>query len=270
VITAKQDWFTGELEAAGVLVGGGESISAKLMLPDSQCSFRFAASPDSTWMYFLTVGFGQSYSSTYEEAIFSRLGDLGVSEMFPNLRILFYSDHRPGSFRINFGGNWETVNPMGLQKKFHEVDPSFIGALGNVKPINKSVNDLFQTWSRAYLNPYCVVNDIDAIAKGLKTEKIIELKRPVESVADWKPYKNDLRNYQRSKELAGIAKSEIINIAYNINKPEGSIVQIFTTPVKNEAGPGITYSKTIVSSSEAVDYILDRNQIRLMKDSSSR
>ena len=125
----------------------------------------------------MTVGFGEHYESSYEEAIFSRLQDLGVSQMFQDLKVLFYSDHRSGSFRINFGGHWETVNAVGLQKKFYDADPTVLGATGNVKPINKSVNDLFQVWSRSYLNPYCVVNDVDALVRGEKSNKIIELKR---------------------------------------------------------------------------------------------
>jgi len=270
VITAKQDWFTKQLEEAGILVGGGEAIAAKLLLPQSQTSFRFAVSPSSTWMHFLTVGFGQHYESSYEEAIFSRLRDLGVSEMFSDLKILFYSEQRPGSFRINFGGIWETVDPIGLQTKFYDADPTFLGASGNVKPINKSVNDLFQVWSRSYLNPYCVVNDVDALVRGEKTNKIIELKRPVESAAEWKPYRNDLRNYQRSKELSEMTSSEIVNIAYNLNKPQGSLVQIFTTPAKKENSPDIRYSKLVIESSEAIDYILDRKQLQLIQDSSSR
>ena len=251
-------------------MGGGEAIATELMLPESQTTFRFAVSPNSTWMHFLTAGFGQHYESTYEEAIFSRLRDLGVNQMFPNLKILFYSDQRPGSFRINFDGKWETVNPLGMQKKFYDADPTFLGASGNVKPINKSVNDLFQVWSRSYLNPYCVVNDVDALVRGEKSNKIIELKRPVESAAEWKPYRNDLRNYQRSKELSDMTSSEIVNIAYNLNKPEGSLVQIFSTPVKKDNSLGIVYSKLIVKSSEAIDYILDRRQLQLVQDSSSR
>lgn len=270
MITAKQDWFTKELEEAGVLVGAGDVIATKLMLPESQTSFRFAVSPNSTWMHLLTVGFGQHYESSYEEAIFIRLSELGVSQIFPDLKILFYSDQRPGSFRINFDGNWETVTPLGMQKKFYNADPTFLGASGNVKPINKSVNDLFQVWSRSYLNPYCVVNDVDALVRGEKTNKIIELKRPVESAADWKPYRNDLRNYQRSKELSEMTSSEIVNIAYNLNKPEGSLVQIFSTPVKKENSPVIEYSKLVIKSSEAIDYIFDRKQLKLVQDSSSR
>ena len=221
-------------------------------------------------MHFLTVGFGEHYESSYEEAIFSRLQDLGVSQMFQDLKVLFYSDHRSGSFRINFGGHWETVNAVGLQKKFYDADPTFLGATGNVKPINKSVNDLFQVWSRSYLNPYCVVNDVDALVRGEKSNKIIELKRPVESAAEWKPYRNDLRNYQRSKELSDITSSEIVNIAYNLNKPAGNMVQLFTTPVKQDNSLAIQYSKLVVKSSEAIDFILDRRQLQLTQDSSSR
>jgi hypothetical protein len=270
VITSKQDWFTKELEDAGVLVGGGESIAEKLLLDETQVTFRFATSPDSSWMHFLTVGFGQQYSSTYEKNIFAKLSELGVRELFPDLKILFYSDHRSGSFRIHFGHLWESVSAIELQKKFFDVDPSFIGQSGNVKPINKSVNDLFQLWSRSYLNPYCVVNDVDALVTSTRPSKIIELKRPVETISDWKPYRNDLANYQRSKELASITKSNIVNIAYNLDRPTGGQVQIFTIPEKKDNSAEITYSKIVTNSKEAIEYILDRNQLTLVSDSSQR
>ncbi len=270
MITLKQDWFTQELEDAGILVGGGESIAQKLNLEDSQSSFLFAVSPNSAWMYFLTVGFGPSYSSTYEDSIFSRLCELGVSAIFPGLRILFYSNHRPGSFRINFEGIWETVSETELQRRFYVVDPSFMGEVGNVKPINKSINDAFQVWSRTFLNPYCVVNDIDALAAGVKTNKIIELKRPIEDIAEWKPYKSDLKNFQRSSELALKTNSVIMNIAYNQKSTPGKLVQVFTTPVKEINSTSISYSKLVISSSEAIDYILDKKQITLIHDSSQR
>ena len=270
MITLKQDWFTKELEDAGILVGGGEAITKKLHLEDSQASFRFAVSPNSSWMYFLTVGFGPNYSSTYEDSIFLQLSEIGVTEIFPGLKILFYSNHRPGSFRINFAGTWETVSQVELQKKFYAEDPSFIGEVGNIKPINKSINDAFQVWSRTFLNPYCVVNDIDAFAAGLKTNKIIELKRPLEDIADWKPYRNDLRNYQRSSELAVKTNSLIVNIAYNQKDTPARLVQIFTTPEKEGNLTRISYSKSIVTSSEAIGFILDKKEIALTKDSSPR
>ena len=270
MITLKQDWFTKELEDAGILVGGGEAIAKKLHLQDSQASFRFAVSPNSSWMYFLTVGFGPNYSSTYEESIFLELRELGVTAIFPGLKILFYSNHRPGSFRINFEGTWETVSQAELQKRFYTNDPSFIGEVGNVKPINKSINDAFQVWSRTFLNPYCVVNDIDALAAGIKTNKIIELKRPLEDIGDWKPYRNDLRNYQRSSELALKTNSVIVNIAYNQKITSSRLVQIFTTPEKECNLTRVSYSKSVVSSSDAIDFILDKKEISLVNESSQR
>jgi hypothetical protein len=270
VITLKQDWFTEELEEAGILVGGGRAIAKKLHLEDSQISFRFAVSPNSTWMYFLTVGFGPDYSSLYEKHIILNLRELAVSAIFPDLKIIFFSDHRPGSFRINFEGIWETVSESELQKRFYTMDPSFTGELGHVKPINKSINDAFQVWSRTFLSPKCVVNDLDALAVGQKRNKIIELKRPIEDVAEWKPYRNDLSNYHRNSELALKTSSEIINIAYNQKSTSGKLVQIFTTPVNDVNSRIISYSKLVISSKEAIDFILDIKQILLIRDSSQR
>jgi hypothetical protein len=166
VRTLKEDWFTRALENKGIFVGGGEVISKMLHLENLQVTFRFAVSPSQTWMYFLTVGFDTNYSSSYKGSLLHQLRETGIADVFPELKLLFYSNSRPDSYRINFDGFWETVSGSALQSRFKSVDTSFVGTVGQLKPINKSANDGFQIWSRTFLNPYCLVNDIDALLVG--------------------------------------------------------------------------------------------------------
>lgn len=271
MITSKLDWFTKALEESGIVVGGGSLITKSLGISmETPVSIRFATSPNSSWMYFLTVGFGEKYSSGYESKILASLPNLEFDRLLPDLNVIFYSNNRPGSFRVYFDSMWETVSYLELQKKFMEVDPSFIGEVGQVKQINKSINDIFQYWTRSYLSPYCVVNDIDALVINENRCRIIELKRPVEDISTWKPYKTDLRNYERNQELAEKTNSEIINMAYNLDDDKGRKVQIFTTPTRIERSNKIEYKRAVVGQSEAIDFVLGRKMVRLVNDHSSR
>lgn len=92
-----------------------------------------------------------------------------------------------------------------------------------VKPINKSLNDDFQNFTRQNLSPFIICNDVDALL--LPDDKrarpvVIELKRPEEDISGWRPYSADLSNYRASLQIAEMCGGDAVTISYNeMSKP---------------------------------------------------
>lgn len=102
------------------------------------------------------------------------------------------------------------------------------------KELNRSLNDHFQMWTRAYLSGQLVINDVDAL-KTIEREGsdniilICELKRPKEAVESWIPYLNDVPNFMLAKSIARSSGHAIdVTIQYNNQQEKKVSVHIIT------------------------------------------
>lgn len=93
-----------------------------------------------------------------------------------------------------------------------------------VKPINRSLNDSFQNWTRSYLTGQLAINDIDALVRlpvsgsGSRTVAVLELKRS--GLAGWRPYLDDVPNYMLYKAVARQAGHAIdLTVRYAYRNP---------------------------------------------------
>lgn len=106
------------------------------------------------------------------------------------------------------------------------------------KDLNRSLNDHFQMWTRAYLSGQLSINDVDALKtierKGSDNIILIcELKRPKEDVESWMPYLNDVPNFMLAKSIARSSGNAIdVTIQYNNNQEKKISVHIITHVTK--------------------------------------
>ena len=68
-----------------------------------------------------------------------------------------------------------------------------------VKPINKSINDMFQRWTRAYLTGQLSINDLDAIVHLDAPSRVFILEVKRSNVSNWTPDLNDVPNFMLMK-----------------------------------------------------------------------
>lgn len=152
------------------------------------------------------------------------------------------------------------------KKVFFTLDSRLVNNVGEVKELNKSINDDFQLFTRQKLSKYLVANDIDALMTG-GLLLFIELKRIDEAfndLADWMPYLDDFSNYSAlhhiSKTLEG---SRVRVIAYPKNK--SSMVAIHEIDHMDDAvkngketvrGPRIKGRRLLCAVASSVRHVL--------------
>ena len=96
------------------------------------------------------------------------------------------------------------VNPKEYAQAINNQRNPTIWDEPQIKQINKSINDIFQRWTRAYLSGQLSINDVDAFtlvttSSGKKVIVICELKRSKIKLKDWQPYLDDVPNYMLAK-----------------------------------------------------------------------
>lgn len=86
-----------------------------------------------------------------------------------------------------------------------------------MKPINKTLRDSFQRWTRAYLSTQLSINDIDAFKlittnTGKQVLIICELKRSNIATETWSPYLDDIPNFMLAKACARMSTNPPVNV----------------------------------------------------------
>lgn len=99
-----------------------------------------------------------------------------------------------------------------------------------VKAINRSLNDLFQWWTRSFLSPQLAINDVDAVyglsrsSQGTKPV-LFELKRS--GVREWLPYLDDIPNFFLLQALSrDIGQARDLILRYEDSVP--NVLDIFS------------------------------------------
>lgn len=214
--TDKTDWMSDLLAHHGYLVSGHSSLVPKLGLPPNVVAvirhFRLYKSevPD---VLLLTLEYAANSQLPNFSAIRSTVVFAEIQELFPSIRILTFSAV-PDRFYLDGVG---LLTGRGLQEWFAGIDRWYVADVHGSKPVNRSSNDAFTTWTPRYLTSACVINDVDAVLcpRGDTPGVLVELKRPRADVRFWGPYSNDRRNYESCAGIAAMCGLDNRTIAYN-------------------------------------------------------
>jgi len=214
--TDRTDWMSDLLARHGYLVSGHSSLAIELGLPPDVVAvirhFRLYTSevPD---VLLLTIEYAANlpqpnFSETRRAAAFAE-----IQKLFPSIRILTFSA-APDRFHLDGVG---LLTGRGLQEWFAGVDHRYVAEMHGSKPVNRSSNDAFTTWTPQHLTSACVINDIDAVLcpRGETPGVLVELKRPRADIRFWGPYSNDRRNYESCAGIAAMCDLDNRTIAYN-------------------------------------------------------
>ncbi len=232
--TPTQDWL--HIQAGlmdDVFVSGDPSFSKKLGITQ-HCiaSLRFAANRREIFGYFLTLQANIDFWEILESEImrssaiknnFLRFERL-LSKTIP---IILYDNAHPDCFAISIDKNrFDRVNSDELEVFFSNYSRKITQNPGTFKDINKSINDSFQKWTRFHLSKYLVINDFDMIIPSKSL--IIELKRVVERIEDWRPYLDDKGNYLALSKICSTNHLRMHTIAYNYDREIIAIHDLIT------------------------------------------
>jgi len=248
--TIKQDWVNDYLSTQLIFTSGHPSNNKYLNLgDDDEIVFRFIEL-DGQFIYFATVvSTSDDAANNIEAAISDNRRFAQYFDVFPNFFILlikddeeFYAiirDHK--AMRIN------------LLSFFQNFIPTIGENIGTFKAVNKSVNDIFQSWTRINLSKYAVISDLDAICFVDGSPILFELKRVEESIEEWLPYMDDASIYRRQLTIAKRFGGKFRLIAYNAYDEEGRVA-FFTK---------VNVSKERIT---AIKLILPKEYVLLKKD----
>jgi hypothetical protein len=127
------------------------------------------------------------------------------------------------------------------------------------KAINKSLNDVFQTFTRSLVSWQFSINDVDVLAKAPYGVAFLELKRS--GVVPWQPYLDDAANYLLMRSLTRrVANGIDFTLRYDPGNP--TEVDVHTIlGISREVIPG--FSKKVVGA-EAAEVI--REILKLLRD----
>jgi len=218
--TAKDDWLADLLAHRGYVVSGHSTFGRRLGAPEGVVP---------------VLRHARLYGSAFPEVVLLTLeypGDSGIPDLeeiaasplcrqlvrlFRGLQILTYARESPDSFTMPDRG---ALSSSDLLEWFAAVDARFVAQSGTAKPVNRSVNDPFVTWTRHWLTRHCVVNDIDALMPPTAAAPgvLLELKRPRTDLRRWGPYRADRRNYESCSLIAERLRLEKRTIAYNAGR----------------------------------------------------
>lgn len=125
---------------------------------------------------------------------------------------------------------------------------------GTAKPENKHIADAFHAWSRAKLSSHLVKQDFDAIYYWKNHYIMIEIKRsPSISLKDWRPFRDDSRNYDMEFHLSEDLQAVFYTFHYNGGNCADS-TEIGCYKIKNvdlDAGTDwIEYEKKIIKAGD--------------------
>ncbi|WP_235201209.1 hypothetical protein, partial [Pseudomonas aeruginosa] len=86
------------------------------------------------------------------------------------------------------------------------------------KAINKSLNDVFQIFTRSLVSWQFSINDVDVLVTAPGGVIFLELKRS--SVTPWQPYLDDAANYLLMRSLTRLVPKGIdFTLRYDLDRP---------------------------------------------------
>lgn len=238
--TIKQDWLNEALAASGYWVSGHPSFAARLGISGS-VTVRFVKLKECV-LYFLAIQPSQpDYQAEYLAAF--EAGKLRwLRELFAPLVQVFYTE-QSSEFDLFFPDKKSFrkvgfTDLAGLVTKYHA---GFGENTGTGKAINQSINDTFQAWTRAHLNAYSIVNDLDAFSSGAGRPVFVELKRVKQPLdgwlpddKGWLPYLDDVANFNAQNLIARQREGVAITLAYQTTNEDQIAYHGHISPSKRE------------------------------------
>jgi len=248
--TQKDDWFTEYLSKVGLWVGGSIGQKEPNAIGGVQETIRYFLGQQNIFLVVQILEFQgeRNESIAHEEITRSYRNNLNLETHFT----LSIWPKEQKQFSVLHENKYvSNLDTMKLLMLFARYDNSIIGGASNLKPINKSYTDFFHLWARRNMKGF--QNDIDAYSLMKGRYNLLELKRPVENIRHWRPYRADTQNYINFSKFCLERNYALTNLAYN--RSEKGIVKIFKD-VKALSDSNLSYeSKTI--SFKPTDNILE-------------
>jgi|GEM_PF-1983239 len=218
MLTVRPDWLNDLLATNGAYVSGHPSFAERLGISGA-VTLRFLRLKECI-LYFLTIEPNQpDYQAEYLAAFDAdHLNEL--RQKFTPLVHVFYTE---GSAEFTL---FYPAKRTFLTADFREMTRLTAGHhqgfgqdIGSGKGINKSINDTFQTWTRECLSKYATANDLDAFKLAGPAPVFLELKRVTQPLADWRPYLDDIANFNSLNLIAQQRGGISVTLAYQANNP---------------------------------------------------
>lgn len=252
------NWMKLFLAQNDFLVSGAESFARVFGLPEeTRPSVRFVAFPKGRGyisMFFLIAeNVHPNESPKVAAALRGHPVYYGIRTLFDPLYVLLAQ--KDGGFFLD-----RAMTPHELAKWFHQKEPRSRRDIGTGKATNKldslRKSDLFRVFTGKYLTRHAVSNDIDAIRLAVSDAErplLLELKKPRESIKQWRPYTDDCANFAYLRAFARHKNIDFRIICYNVN--QSNKVQLVLDPEcekPNRASAWIDYKYALVTPQAAV------------------
>lgn len=244
--TEKKDWLNDFLSEKGFLVSSHLSMNEMLGLEkETDISIRFMGNRRISFFYFLII---LAPSNLIDKTVDDLTNNQKVIDLLHKFNSFF--DKELSILVLENGEDFQSKYYTSLDSKsytFHDNDTlsnffsglhnDFTSNIGSSKEINKTVNDIFQAWTRAYLSKFITVNDFDVVWID-KTAYILELKRVEEDIDTWEPYLDDSSNYIACQQIINQSNinpkvGKFLTIVYNENQSDLAGVFVFTNISKD-------------------------------------
>ncbi len=237
--TRREDWLNDSLASKGFFVSGSP-VTSRRFVTDALLSLRFVVHfptymqpPEDLsqherrlWLpshYQVMMGFLAIELATQRQVdqfeVTSSLDGLHrrLSDLFstPIAIVAYTSENTPAGIPERFwvrdrNGAVQIeglVRPAEYGRVINERRNPLERGEPQMKPINKTINDVFQRWTRAQLSGQLAINDLDALRSitstaGNPVVLILELKRSGFDIRDWTPFLDDVPNYMLAKACA--------------------------------------------------------------------
>ncbi len=122
------------------------------------------------------------------------------------------------------------------------------------KGLNKSLNDVFQTFTRKLISKQFSINDVDALAKVPGGVAFLELKRS--GMVPWKPFLDDAANYLLMRSLTRKVENGVdFTIRYDPKNQQGADVHTILG-ISREIIPGVSKKITGSEASEVIGAVM--------------
>lgn len=223
--TEKNDWLNEFLaRKQEMLVSGHPSFSKKIGLPDSfTATFRIIGNRNIGYELYLVIE-TSNFTDKLPDATNLRNQILSFFPEKTNLEILLFLPEQEGAeitpakkFAVlNQEECYDEFDSQGLLGYFCEKNSEYSLKAGAKKTINSSTNDSFQQWTRENLSKYLSITDLDVFDSGNRV--VYELKRVKEDLRDWKPYTDDVGQYNALKNVASMMSAEFLVLAYSLKE----------------------------------------------------
>jgi len=262
--TQKSDWFTEYLSTRGLWVGGLVALEETKSMVGVKETIRYFLGSQNTFLVVQILEFDGERNPTIDHEVITRTKR--NSQRLETHFTLSIWPKEQNQFSVLHENRYiSNISTMQLLTLIAMYDASLIGNAYNLKPINKSYTDYFHFWARKHMKGF--QNDIDAYFFVNDRYHLLELKRPMESVRNWRPYRADTQNYIIFSKFCSERNYALTNLAYS--RAERGLVKIFKN-VEVISNKKLSYDSLIVSFDPTINIMNLISEGQYKKEISNR